>query len=180
MRLSRRDRRLLLVTHVVTSVGWLGVAYATLVMVIVAMTSDDAATRQGSYALLLAFDSAAVLPLGLLALLTGLLLGWGTHWGVLRHWWVALKLVGNLVVLVAPLLARRPNVQAALDAVRSGAPDGPIVVHILPPSIATVLVLTLATVLSVYRPWGRTPWARVPAAGAPGQGTRVARSPQLR
>ncbi|BCJ73516.1 hypothetical protein CS0771_30600 [Catellatospora sp. IY07-71] len=154
-RLPRNARRFLLTAHVVTSVGWLGVAYALLVMALSAQAADDAGTRAATYSLMLSFDTAAMLPLGLAALVTGVILGLGTHWGVLRHWWVAVKLVLNVAVLVVPMLTRHPALVDAVDTARAGlltAPDG----RVLDGSIASVIVLTAATVLSVYKPWGKT------------------------
>jgi hypothetical protein len=155
MRLSRDLRRLTLAVHVVSSVGWLGVAYALLVMASTALLTGDPVTRQGTYALMLVFDLAAALPLGLIALASGLLLGLGSHWGVLKHWWVVIKLGANLAVLVVPLLARRPAVMTALESSRAGMGPGDAGTRVLAASIAATLVLTVATVLSIYKPLGR-------------------------
>ncbi|MEV4416805.1 DUF2269 family protein [Catellatospora sp. NPDC049609] len=154
-RLPRNARRLLLTIHVVTSVGWLGVAYALLVMALTAQSSGDAATRLATYSLMLSFDTAAMLPLGLAALVTGVILGLGTHWGLLRHWWVAVKLVLNIAVLVVPMLTRHPALVDAVDAARAGTLTEPAM-QVMDGSIASVIVLTTATVLSVYKPWGKT------------------------
>ncbi|GHJ49120.1 hypothetical protein Cs7R123_64620 [Catellatospora sp. TT07R-123] len=155
MRLTRDHRRWLLTTHIGASVGWLGVAYAMLVMTITAAGSDDLATRQGAYALMSVLDLAAVLPLGLLALATGVILGLGTHWGLIRHWWVAVKLGLNLAALVIPMLTRHPALGDALAAARAGLLTDPAR-QVLDASIASVVVLSVATVLSVYKPWGKT------------------------
>ncbi|MEU7822590.1 hypothetical protein [Catellatospora sp. NPDC049133] len=154
-RLPRNARRFLLTAHIVTSVGWLGVAYALLVMALTAQAADDPATRATTYALMLSFDTAAMLPLGLAALVTGVILGLGSHWGLLRHWWVAVKLVLNIAVLVVPMLTRHPALLDAVDAARAGLLTGPAR-QVLDGSIASVIVLTLATVLSTYKPWGKT------------------------
>lgn len=154
-RLPRNARRLLLTLHIVTSVGWLGVAYTLLVMALSAQSAGEAGARAATYSLMLSLDDAAMLPLGLAALVTGVTLGLGTHWGVLRHWWVATKLALNVAVLVVPMLTRHPALVDAVDAARAGlltAPDG----RVLDGSIASVVVLTTATVLSVYKPWGKT------------------------
>ncbi|GAA2385039.1 hypothetical protein Cme02nite_65530 [Catellatospora methionotrophica] len=154
-RLPRNARRFLLTVHVVTSVGWLGVAYALLVMALSARASDDPGSRATTYALMLSFDNAAMLPLGLAALVTGVVLGVGSHWGVLRHWWVAVKLVLNIAVLVVPMLTRHPALADAVDAARAGLLTDPAQ-QVLDGSVASVIVLTFATILSTYKPWGRT------------------------
>ncbi|GAA1414078.1 DUF2269 family protein [Catellatospora coxensis] len=154
-RLPRNARRFLLTAHIVTSVGWLGVAYALLVMALTARAADDPATRATTYQLMLDFDTAAMLPLGLAALVTGVILGLGSHWGLLRHWWVAIKLVLNVAVLVVPMLTRHPALVDAVDAARAGLLTDPAQ-QVLDGSIASVIVLTAATVLSTYKPWGKT------------------------
>ena len=92
-------------------------------------------------------------PFGLLAVATGVLLGVGTTWGLIRHWWVVAKIViAAAVIITDPLLIAR----AAHDAVASGqTPSG-----LFGPAIAHVVVLTVATVLSVFKPRGRTPRGR--------------------
>lgn len=154
-RLPRNARRFLLTAHVVTSVGWLGVAYALLVMALSAQAATDPGTRAATYTLMLSFDDAAMLPLGLAALVTGVILGVGSHWGLIRHWWVAAKLVLNVAVLVVPMLTRHPALVDAVDTARAGLLTDPAQ-QVLDGSIASVVVLTVATVLSVYKPWGRT------------------------
>lgn len=153
-RLPRNARRFLLTAHIVTSVGWLGVAYALLVMALTAQAADDPAIRATTYTLMLSFDDAAMLPLGLAALVTGVILGLGSHWGLVRHWWVAVKLVLNIAVLVVPMLTRHPALVDAADAARAGLLTDPAQ-QVLDGSIASVIVLTVATTLSTYKPWGR-------------------------
>lgn len=155
MRVRRRVRRLLLTGHVVGSVGWLGTGYATWVLALVGLVSGGTRAR-GAYEIMLLFDLAALLPLGLVSLITGLLLGLGTHWGITGHYWVLAKLVINLAVLVVPLIARRPLIGQTIDTGSSG--DAGLSVFVA--STMAVLALTLATVLSIYKPWGRTPRGR--------------------
>lgn len=155
MTLSRSWRRLLLTVHIGTSVAWLGVAYVALALALVGRFSAVPLRQRAAYVVLDFLDLAAWLPLGLLAVGSGVILGLGTRWGLLRHLWVAVKLVGGLAVLIAPLLAKSPNVDRALAAVLAGGGPGPVADRILIPSVLSVVVLTVSTVLSTYKPWGR-------------------------
>jgi hypothetical protein len=93
-------------------------------------------------------DVALVLTVGgaLLSGLTGVLLGLGSRWGLIRYWWVALKEVATAAVLLTDLVI----VRGALVAVAEGRP----VRTLTPPTIAHVVVLAAATVLSIVKPFG--------------------------
>jgi len=133
--LKRRTWKLLLTVHIASSAGWLGVAYVYLVF---ALTGTPVGR----------LDVVAWIPVGSVALVSGLLLGLGTRWGLVRYWWVLAKLVLNCAALVVPVLTRRAG-------------------EVLDPAIASVVVLTTATVLSTYKPFGRVRRRARSAAAAP-------------
>ena len=91
-------------------------------------------------------------PAGLLALATGVWLGVGTRWGLLRHWWVALKLAGAVAVIVTDVLVVRAGVLEAMALRESRSLYGSAAAH--------CVVLGLATWLSIVKPRGRTPLGR--------------------
>lgn len=154
-RMPRRARRQMLTAHVVSSVGWLGAAYVNLALVVTALMTDDARLRDATYLVMGVLDPLALLPLGIVALITGVVLGLGTHYGLVRHYWVVVKLVANLVLLVVPFFARMPSVREAVAVVTAGGDPGGLGYDVLAPSIAATVVLTLATAISIYKPWGR-------------------------
>ena len=163
--LSPRTRKLVLTVHVVTSVGWLGSAYAMLVLVIAALRTDDYQLRRGAYLVMHLFDSTIAWPVGLAALLSGVLLSLTTKWGLVRYYWVAAKIVLTLVVFVAPLFARAAVIDEALVATTEpGSTAGGAASELMIPGIMALTVLTAATVLSIYKPWGKTPHGRRVAA----------------
>ena len=129
--LPPHSRRALLCWHVVSSVGWLGIDIGILVLV---------ATGWGGAARLLGY--AVLLPLALLSYVSGLLLGTLTPWGLLRYWWVAVKLALSTVGLALSVLVLLPG------------PDGPA-----PAAAAAaaglLLALLVSAVLSVVKPFGR-------------------------
>lgn len=174
--LSPKARKLVLTVHVVSSVGWLGIALVTLVLVVTARVTTDPELGRAAFLVLDLFDATLTVPVGLAALLSGLVLSVTTHWGLLRHWWVATKLVLTVVVFVVPLVVRAPLIdQAVASTANAGADPGPAAAELMTPGVMALLILTVATVLSVYKPWGKTPRGRRLAV-ARAQAARSARA----
>jgi hypothetical protein len=154
-------RKLLLTTHVAATVGWLGAISVFVALAIVGLTSEDAQTVRGVY---LVMDPAArfvLVPLAFASLLTGVVQGAGTHWGLVRHYWVVFKLVITAfatVVLVVYLATFSRMADVAADpaadvgAVRNPSP----LLH----AAVALLLLLIATVLAVYKPRGTTRYGR--------------------
>jgi uncharacterized membrane protein len=157
-RLGTRTRRAVLVTHIASAGAWLGVDVAMAVLIVTAMTTDEPATLVFS---LQALELVSIWPLlacGLLCLLSGIVLGLGSRWGVVRYWWVATKLALNLVLtgLVVVSLQSEVVEQAAL-ARRFSAGEAvtfDLSNLIYPPTVSPTLLLVAIT-LSVVKPWGR-------------------------
>jgi hypothetical protein len=86
------------------------------------------------------------IPLSFAALLSGLALGWGTKWGVLRHAWTTIKLGLIVSVILVGALVIGPSEGAMTDG-----DGGRETVLVVAPAYQ-VLALLLATGLSVYKP----------------------------
>ena len=81
--LGRRTRRVALIAHVLTSVGWFGVAGLVLFLLAAAQaTGDDGMAR--SLARAVETSLWLSVPLGVAAATTGIVLGLGTKWGLAR------------------------------------------------------------------------------------------------
>jgi hypothetical protein len=161
-RLSGDVRKWTLLTHLVSSTGWIGADLVFLILSITGYTSGDPMLRAACYRAIGTFAVWLLLPLGLLSLTTGLLLGIGSKYGLLRYWWVATKLVINLVLLVLVLVALRPVVAHAAAASQHVDPTlgsrlGAAPRNLLFPPIVSICALCFATYLGVFKPWGRTP-----------------------
>jgi hypothetical protein len=87
---------------------------------------------------------------------TGLLQGLFTPWGLIRHWWVAIKLALTALMTGLVFLALLPGLRAAANiATGSGTlPAADRAQFLVPPSVASSL-LVLNVILSVYKPGGR-------------------------
>jgi hypothetical protein len=137
--LPRPVRQVWTILHVACSVGWLGVLAACLALRTAALGSDPV-TASALDAATTTLTGAFFLPATLLVLLTGVVLGLGTKWGLVRFYWVLAKLVIALVLLgVANLVAPGGAALTFLTAATS-----------------------LALVLSVLKPWGRVNRRRAP------------------
>lgn len=166
-RLAPAWRKGVLVLHSISGIGWMGVDIAIFVLLMTARTSDDVAVVVSGFTAIRLIVPVAVPPLSLSILLTGLLLGLGTSWGLLRYWWVLVKLCLSLLMTVLVFLSLVPGVNelakvdmttVSADAVRASLGDAPT--QLLFPPIVSFLMLGTATVLSIYKPWRRTPWSR--------------------
>lgn len=85
-------RRFTFTTHVTSSVGWIGAVLVFLALAGIGVTSQDERTVRGAY-LMAPAAWFVLVPLAHAALLSGIALSLGTPWGLIRHYWVALKLV---------------------------------------------------------------------------------------
>jgi len=142
-------RKLWLTVHVSVSVGWLGAVAAFLALAVAALRSGDPDLVRGAY---LAMDVTGwwvLVPLSIACLLTGVVQSLGTHWGLLRHYWVLATLVINvaatavLVMFMGALgqLADRLGAPGATDAAVLELRDPSPVLH----AAGALLVLLLAT-----------------------------------
>lgn len=156
-RLPRRVRQSVLVVHVLSAGAWVGVDVVVAALVVAGRVADPA-TSALAYRALGTFVLWPMLGSALLCLATGLLLGLATKWGLVRYWWVLVKLVITLALTALIVLALRP---ALADAVAHGeqlaasGASGVDVSGLVFPPIVSLTALSVATVLSVFTPWGR-------------------------
>ena len=150
-RLRRRAHKMALTTHILAAVGWFGIAIAAAFCAIAAAVTRDEALSLALYRTLETLPWLSI-PIGITAVATGSLLGLGTAHGLFRYWWVIAKILIAVAVIVTDALI---VVAVAHDAAVTGQAQPPLYGS----TIAHVVTLAAATVLSVFKPWGRTPWA---------------------
>lgn len=156
--LPRGWRRAVLVTHIVAAGGWIGIDVLVAVLVLAGRFAGSNHTRALAYEALGTFVLWPMLTCALLSLATGILLGLGTRWGLLRYRWVVTKLVLNLVLCALIIVLLRPMMPDVVDwgvQVGSGAPLPADVSNLYYPPAVSLSILTLATTLGVVKPWGR-------------------------
>jgi hypothetical protein len=156
-RLRRRARRTILLAHIAAAGAWLGIDVVLGVMVGTALVTGDA--QQAGVALQ-SLGLFAVWPLvvvGLLCLASGILLGVGSTYGLVRYWWVAVKLALNVVLVVLVLVLLRPGVGEVSESARASLLAGtgpPAVGDLVFPPLVSGTALLIAMALSVAKPWG--------------------------
>ncbi|MGH3568674.1 MAG: hypothetical protein ACRDRH_22140 [Pseudonocardia sp.] len=164
-RIGKRGKQVLDVAHYVTSVGWLGVGFCQLTLNILALSTTSPHLRHAAHQITHVFDRYVLIALALGSLITGVLLGMKTKWGLVRYWWVGVKLVLSLMLLVfAPIWMGGWIGEAVALTTDPAAPSDPayrqVRDELLGGSISIVITLLLITVISVVKPWNRTWWGR--------------------
>lgn len=156
--LPPRVRKAVLTVHIVAAGAWIGVDVLVAVLAAAGLDSGSAEVRGLALRALATFVVTPMLVAALVCLGSGLLLGLATKWGLLRYWWVAVKLVTNVVLATLVLVLLRPGMPevgaagAAIEAGRTPAVDLSFLAY--PPAVS-LTALVVATVLSVHKPWGR-------------------------
>lgn len=168
-------RKLALSVHIVSSVGWIGAIVAYLVLGLSAVTNQDTHTVRAAWFAMELTGWFAIVPLALVALLTGLIISLGTPWGLFRHYWVVISLALTVIATII-LLVHMPTVSTLATMARGAegahlAGLGGDLFH----ASGGLLVLLVVTVLNVYKPRGLTTYGwrkqhRQRAAPAPAVG----------
>jgi len=141
-----RVRLTILTLHIMMSVGLLGDSAGFLAVAIRAAHSPDREAVVQLVGTLNMFSLVFGIPLSFGALITGLLLGLGSKWGVFRYPWVT----GKLLLIVSVMAVGGVVIGPTQDAILSGrgTATGPLIAA----AAYDVIALGLATVLSVFKP----------------------------
>ena len=122
IRLTRRARHTILTVHIAASVALLGDVLGLAAIAVRARDdSPAAAATAGEIMSMMSFLFG--IPLSLIALVTGIVLGVGSRWGVLRHWWVTVKLVALVAVMAVGVLVVGPAEGRLADSPTNASPD---------------------------------------------------------
>jgi hypothetical protein len=157
-RLGARMRKGVLVVHIVSAGTWIGIDVVMGVVIFTALLAEDDYTRALCYRALELFAVWPLFTTGLVCLASGIVLSIGTKWGLVRYWWVAIKLALNIVLTTLVLVALRPGVIEAAEQGRrfaAGEPASLALGDLIFPPIVSPTALLIAFVLAVFKPWGR-------------------------
>ena len=152
-------RRFTFTTHVTSSVGWIGAVFVFLALAAIGLTSQDERTVRGAYLVMAPAAWFVLVPLAHASLLSGIAVSLGTPWGLFRHYWVVVKLgitLFSTVILMIYMGTFRQMAGVAADpVVELGLVRNPSpMIH----AILALILLLMATVLGVYKPFGTTPY----------------------
>ena len=159
MAIPPRLRKFALTAHVTSSVGWLGAVAGFLALAVAGLTSRDAQTVRSVYLVMDLTAWYVIVPLCLASLLTGLVSSLSTAWGLFRHYWVLLKILITIPSSLMLLVHMQPI--SYMAGVAANTPFSIVDLHglkiqLVIEAAAAVLVLLVATALSVYKPKGMT------------------------
>lgn len=141
-------RKVVLLAHIITAVGWLGAVLAYVALDVAALSSEDPGRIR---ALWLARDLTvryAILPLALASVGIGVVNALGTPWGMFRHYWVVMKFLLTLAA-TGILLQEASSISFMAQASAGDANPRPgSLLH----SVGGLTVLLVITTLSVFKP----------------------------
>lgn len=154
-----RLRQLMLTLHVTSSVGFLGAVAAFLSLAVAGLAGRDPRAATAAYLSMASITSSVIVPLCIASLLTGTIQSLGTPWGLLRHYWVVVKLLLTIAATFVlwqhlqpiELMARAAEHTALSDADLRG-----VRAQLVIASGAGLLLLFVTTALSIYKPRGMT------------------------
>lgn len=153
----------MLTVHLTTSVAWLGAVIAFLGLALAGWRAVDPPAMQAAYLSMETITWFAIVPLALASPVSGMVQALQTPWGLLKHHWVLIKLLITVVATLILLVHLRPIGHLA-DAVRDATlVHGPLEgmrLQMVADAAAAIVALSIATVLSIFKPRGLTPFAR--------------------
>ncbi|MGH3985190.1 MAG: hypothetical protein ACRDST_21490 [Pseudonocardiaceae bacterium] len=162
--LSGRPLKFVRATHVAVSAGWLGLVVAMLTLGISAATASHPTFVLACYAMMERIGGAVIPFFAVATLLTGIVLSVATPWQLLQYWWIVVKLVLAVAVIVTAValtgdwvqraVAQAAEASRAADGANAGLPAWLVVAG----SAVHLLFLWAATTISVDKPWGKIKW----------------------
>lgn len=156
-------RKFALTAHVASSVGWLGAVVSFLALAVAGLMSTDAERMRAVYPALELTGWFVIVPLSFASPLTGLIQSFGTSWGLFRHYWVLVKFLITIPATILLLLHMQPVGHLARVVEQATLASGELAglrIQLTADAAAAILVLVIATTLSVYKPRGLTPYGR--------------------
>ncbi len=172
MLMTPRLRKAVLTSHITSSVGWLGAVAVFLALAIAGLTTTD---NQIARAACIAMGVSAwyvIVPFCFASLSTGIIQALGTKWGLLKHYWTAVKLFLTIVLTVLLLVHMQPISFLATEAATATAldvQDSAKLINITSKAGAALLALIAITTISVYKPWGKIQYRQPRAQSSEGK-----------
>jgi hypothetical protein len=152
-------RKLALTAHVTCSVGWLGAVAGFLALAVAGLTTRELHLLRASYVAMDLIGWYVIVPLCFASLVTGLIQAVGTPWGLFRHYWVVAKLLIAILATIVLLVHMQPISALGRAAAEQALALGDfrqVRIQLVADAGAALLVLFVATTLSVYKPRGLT------------------------
>ena len=156
MSVAPRRRRALLALHLTCSLGWVGAVFAYLALAFAVPATSDPETIRAAWVGMELVGWYALVPLAVASWVTGILLATATRWGLLRHYWVLVSLIGTSVLALV-LVLHMPDVSTQADLARAaGTAELRHMGSDIPHALIGLVLLLGILVLNIYKPRGLT------------------------
>jgi hypothetical protein len=161
-KLNVKQKNWLLSGHIAFGGIWFG---TSLCMVLVALSNRNTTNGDELFAInsvLKLLDDFVIIPSATLSLITGAFLCWLTVWGFTKHYWVIVKWVATVTLIVVGTAWLGPwtnAITAISQTQRLQALQNPLYVWDLKTLIIGAIAQTISLLaiigISVLKPWGR-------------------------
>jgi hypothetical protein len=148
-------RKIALTAHITSSVGWFGAVAGWLALAVAALTSQNAQLDRAADLAMELTAWCVIVPLAFAALLTGIFQSMGTSWGLLRHYWVVVKLLLTAFA-TGVLLLKMEQIGRVASGIITGVDLRQARIELVGHAVGGLLVLLVITTLSVFKPLGMT------------------------
>src|SRR5262249_18604671 len=131
------------------------------VLALAGLFSQNAMTVRATYLAMELTTRFVIVPFAFVALLTGVVSSLFTRWGLLRYYWVLVKLVITILATLVLLVHTQPIERLSGIAARAAVLGADLQDQqrlLVVASGAALLGLVVVTGLSVYKPQGMTPY----------------------
>ncbi len=163
MSMNPAVRKFALTVHVTSSIGWLGAVACFIALAVAGLTSQNVQTVRAAYLAMELIAWCVIVPLSLASPLTGIIQSLGTEWGLFRHYWVLIKFLITVPSTLILLLHMKPIGHLARVVAETTLAHGDLSgmrIQLIASASAALLVLLVATVLSIYKPRGMTRYGK--------------------
>lgn len=145
----------------------MGAGGANVVLAVTAALTSSVEKRRVCYQLINTADFALVIPMAFGSLASGILISLATKWGLLRYWWVLVKLTLTIAVIVFSTFGVGVWVEESIAITTDSQLTSPVAFPLIVGAAANIVSFLFMTWASTTKPWPKTPWAT---------GTRPART----
>lgn len=161
-KLSVKQKNWLLSSHIIFATLWTGTVLSMALIAINNRNTPNGDELHALNAVINLLDDCVVIPSAIGSLFTGALLCWLTVWGFVKFYWVIVKWVSTLVLIIFGTFWLYPWANAATsisDLERLRAFENPLYMFdsqgVIIGTIIQVLYLFFIIAISVLKPWGR-------------------------
>jgi hypothetical protein len=147
-----------LISHISFSVGWLGAVAVFISLAIKGLYSTIEMDLNAVYISMEISAYYVIVPFAIASLITGIIQAVSTKWGLMKHYWIVVKLfltVFSTLILLLHLQPIRHLSTLAKNGQIAEIHQSGLQLQLIADSIAAMLVLLIILSISIYKPWGK-------------------------